>query len=51
MTKPVARMRTVYDLLDRVCQHILEEPRRYYQGHWILRGKPGSVHTVHGYRR
>lgn len=31
--------RTAYELLERVCEHILEEPRRYYQEFWAVRDK------------
>lgn len=34
-----SKPKTAYELLERVCEHILEEPRRYNQGLWITRGK------------
>lgn len=33
-----AKPKTAYDLLARVADHILEEPKRYYQTNWGLRG-------------
>lgn len=33
------KAKTAYELLERVCAHILEEPKRYYQGSWVIRGK------------
>lgn len=38
-TQSERRPRTAYDLLALVCQHILDEPRRYYQEAWIVRHK------------
>lgn len=34
MPKP----KTAYELCERVCEHILEEPRRYFQNDWCRRG-------------
>lgn len=30
--------KTAYELLERVCEHIVEEPKRYHQGVWALLG-------------
>lgn len=32
------RPENAYDLLEAVARHIEEEPRRYYQSSWVLRG-------------
>lgn len=43
------RPRTAFELLNRVCKHILEEPKRYYQGMWgntnedLIKATVGSV--------
>lgn len=37
-TKPTPP-RTAWDLCERVAQHIEEEPLRYYQRSWWLRGR------------
>lgn len=34
-----SKPKTAYELLQRVCEHILEEPRRYNQERWLMRGK------------
>src|SRR3990167_2452357 len=31
------KAKTAYELLERVCEHIAAEPKRYYQGWWVLR--------------
>lgn len=33
------KAKTAYELLERVCAHILEEPKRYHQDYWGLRGE------------
>lgn len=35
-TRP-KKPRTAYELLDLVAKHILEEPKRYYQGLWVTK--------------
>lgn len=34
MHLPVSKATNAYELLDEVCEVILEEPKRYYQGWW-----------------
>lgn len=39
-TKKTARRprpKTAYELLERVIEHIREEPKRYYQNRWLMR--------------
>lgn len=38
--------RTAYELLQRVAEHILEEPKRYWQGTWALLNKGEIEDTV-----
>lgn len=38
-TLPRGKAKTAYELLERVCAHIAAEPKRYYQGWWVFRGK------------
>jgi len=35
----MAKAKTAYELLQQVCAHILEEPKRYHQGTWGLTRK------------
>lgn len=36
-TKPRTKAKTAWELLERVIQHIKEEPQRYYQDWWCYR--------------
>lgn len=46
MNKTAATPKTAYDLMARVAAHILEEPKRYYQGKWVTKKKSDIVDVV-----